>query len=74
MRAEFNPILRNIARPTYLNSIKAMCAHCVGCTETHVERGFRRTIGACSAVQCPLHRYRPYRDFRALEPEGNVGR
>ncbi len=65
--AEFNPILRNVKRPTYLNSIKAMCAHCMGCTETHIEPGFRESIRACSDRRCPLYAYRPYRDSESLE-------
>lgn len=68
MKAEFNPIIRNKLRPTYLNSIKAMCAHCMGCTETHLERGFRESIRACKAVHCPLHRNRPYKGSDSPEP------
>ena len=66
--AEFNPILRNVKRPTYLNSIKAMCAHCMGCTETHLERGFKESIRECSSITCPLYRYRPYRGSENIEP------
>ena len=69
--AEFNPILRNVNRPTYLNSIKAMCAHCMGCTTTHLERGFKESIKECSATTCPLYRYRPYRDSEPLEARGD---
>ena len=67
MGANFNPIARNQSRPTYLNAIKAMCAHCVGCTETHLERGFRESIRACSSPRCPIYRYRPYRDPESPE-------
>ena len=66
--AEFNPILRNAKRPTYLNAIKAMCAHCMGCTETHLERGFKESIRECNATTCPLYRYRPYRGSEVIEP------
>jgi len=58
--AHFNPIVRAKKKPTYLNAIKAMCAHCIGCTETHLERGFKEAIRDCTAKCCPLHRYRPY--------------
>ena len=59
--AKFNPIARFKKRPTHLNAIKAMCAACMGCTETHLERGFRDSIRDCTSKVCPLHRYRPYR-------------
>ena len=61
MMAEFNPIVRFRERPTHLNAIKAMCAHCMGCTETHLERGFRDSIRDCTAWACPLYGYRPFR-------------
>ena len=72
MKAEFNPVLRFANRPTYLNAIKAMCAQCVGCTETHLEKGFRKAIRACSSVDCPMHRYRPFRAYRAEIPRGSA--
>ena len=75
MSAEFNPIKRNKKRPTYLNAIKAMCAHCMGCSERHLERGFRESIRNCSSEACPLHRYRPYRpnlDAKTLDEDRNV--
>jgi len=61
MMAESNPLARFRNRPTHLNAIKAMCAHCMGCTETHLERGFKDSIGQCTSEGCPLYRYRPYR-------------
>ena len=61
MNAEFNPIARFKKRPTHLNAIKAMCAACMGCSETHLERGFRDSIRDCTSKACPLHRYRPFR-------------
>ena len=60
MNAEFNPILRGQRKPTRKNAIHAMCAHCVGCTETHLERGFKQEISACTSYGCPLYGYRPY--------------
>ena len=68
MKAEFNPIARFQKRPTHLNAIKAMCAHCMGCGETHLERGFRDSIKDCATEACPLHRYRPYRPKIDAEP------
>ena len=59
--AESNPVARFQNRPTHLNAIKAMCAYCMGCTETHLERGFRDSIRDCASKGCPIHRYRPYR-------------
>lgn len=58
--AEVNPIIRYQRRPTRGSAIKAMCAHCVGCTESHLEPGFRDTIRFCSSYDCPLYRYRPF--------------
>lgn len=68
MKAEFNPIIRGKKRPTYLNCIKAMCAHCVGCTETHLERGFKESIRACAASKCPLYHHRPYQRYEDPKP------
>lgn len=60
MPAEFNPVARAKVNFSRKNAINAMCAHCVGCTDISLERGFRETIKACSSVDCPLYRYRPY--------------
>lgn len=65
--AEFNPIARFKKRPTHLNAIKAMCAYCMGCSETHLERGFRDSIRDCTSKACPLHRYRPFRQTESPE-------
>lgn len=40
--------------------IKAMCAHCVGCTVDRTEPGFRSMIRDCTAKRCPLYPVRPY--------------
>lgn len=40
--------------------IKAMCAHCVGCTVERTEPGFRSMIRDCTARGCPLYPVRPY--------------
>jgi len=59
-KADPNPMSRFERKPTRGNAIKAMCAHCVGCTYESIEPGFRRLIKTCRSERCPLHRYRPY--------------
>ena len=66
-----NPILDHKLRPTRGNAIKAKCAECMVCTETHLERGFRDAIRACSSWGCPLHDFRPYRANLATKPLKN---
>ena len=66
MKPEFNPVQRFLKRPTHLNAIKAMCARCMGCSETHLERGFKESIRDCTVQDCPMHRYRPY---RVIDPQ-----
>ena len=63
MKAEFNPVLRAQNKPTRKNAINAMCAYCVGCTESDLEAGFRQLIKDCSSYRCPLHNYRPYAEM-----------
>ena len=55
-----NPFTSFLKHPTRGKAIKAMCAHCVGCTPKHLERGFRDDIRNCPATTCPLHQFRPY--------------
>lgn len=57
---EMNPILQYEKYPTRGKAIKAMCAHCMGCTREHMEPGFRQCIRDCTSEGCPLHRYRPF--------------
>lgn len=66
MKPEQNPIKRALRKPTPLNAIKAMCAHCHGCTEKHIEPGFRESISDCTAWGCPLYPLRPYRAEKIL--------
>ena len=66
-----NPILYHKLGPTRGNAIKAKCAERMGCTETHVERGFRDAIRACSSSGCLLHGFRPYRANLATKPLKN---
>jgi hypothetical protein len=56
-----NPILQYSNNPTSrVAAIKAMCAQCFGCTESHLEKGFKESISDCSSYSCPLHSFRPY--------------
>ena len=65
-----NPYVRNIGNSTSLRrALDAMCAHCMGCTEDHLEPGFRHDIRDCSSKTCPLWRFRPYQKKRV---EGKV--
>lgn len=70
---EANPVIRAKQRPTYLNAIKAMCAHCMGCTVDHTEPGFRDSISNCTAPSCPLYSYRPYQAKKTPQPYGMGG-
>ena len=58
-----NPILQFKKNPgSRLLAIKAMCAQCFGCNETHLEKGFRQSIRECSSTHCALHGLRPFTD------------
>ena len=51
-----NPVERFFAlTPSRKRAIEAMCASCMGCTEDHLEEGFKSEIRNCSAPHCPLH-------------------
>ena len=58
----YNPIIQYERKRTRQRAIKAMCAHCMGCTRDHIEPGFRECIRNCTAPHCPLYFYRPYQD------------
>jgi hypothetical protein len=60
--AQPNPILRYREKPTAHKAIKAKCSQCVGCTDEHLEQGFRNDIKRCTDQSCALHPYRPYQD------------
>lgn len=63
VKRQTNPVKKIAGKgktPSLRNHINAMCAHCMGCTATHIETGFRDAVRACSAPQCPLHPVRPY--------------
>lgn len=58
---ESNPMARfRAGKPTRSAAIKAMCAHCMGCTYEETEPGFRTMIRECTAIGCPLHSFRPF--------------
>ena len=66
--SNFNPILQFQSRPSSrAYAVKAKCAECVGCTQNHLERGFKESISSCSSYSCPLHRFRPYQRDKSLE-------
>lgn len=65
---ESNPVRKffNAEKQTRSGAIKAMCAHCMGCTIEATEQGFRSSIRDCSsgptsAAPCPLWKFRPFR-------------
>jgi len=53
-----NPIEKHFKNPTSLRmALNAKCFDCVG---QDSDVGFRRRIGTCTVVKCPLHTVRPY--------------
>lgn len=61
VKAELNPIVKSKKFPQSRKlAINAFCANCMGCTEDHLEKGFREEIKNCTAPKCPLYRFRPY--------------
>jgi hypothetical protein len=69
-----NPILNLEKKRTRQRAIKAMCAHCMGCTRDHIEQGFRECIRNCTSVNCPLHFYRPYQVKESDNADSNSAR
>lgn len=63
MKKETNPVAKfaNAEKQTRSLAIAAKCAECVGCTENHVEPGFRASVKECTSFQCPLYNFRPYK-------------
>ena len=71
-----NPILQFKANPTSrVAAIKAMCAQCFGCTETHLEKDFRQSIRECTSTNCALYELRPFTSgktaLKATNPSDN---
>ena len=65
----YNPLLQLERKRTRQRAIKAMCAHCMGCTKDHIEPGFRECVRNCTSVNCPLHFYRPYQDKESSDAD-----
>lgn len=64
MTSEHNPIIQFSRNPlSRALAIKAMCARCVGCSNKHLEKGYRLSISACSCKDCPMHGFRPYQSI-----------
>jgi hypothetical protein len=73
MSNEMNPLVISARNPKLrAAAIKAMCAHCVGCTLEHLEPGFRDSIRGCTYKGCPLYHLRPYRAKKSTAP-ANAG-
>lgn len=69
---ESNPMVRfRDGKQTRSAAIKAMCAHCMGCTYTAIEPGFRASVRDCTSTGCPLHQFRPFQ--RNDNDEGDEG-
>lgn len=67
--ATLNPIIIARRRPeSRVWAIKAMCAHCMGCTLHRLEPGYRRLIRDCASTGCPLYPHRPYVVSGRLSP------
>jgi hypothetical protein len=71
--SQSNPILQLKKNPRSRSlAIKAKCAECFGCSEDHLEKGFKDSISSCSSYSCPLHRFRPYQPRKSLERQKNA--
>ena len=71
--SQSNPILQFKKNPrSRVLAINAKCAECFGCTEDHLEKGFRASISSCSSDSCPLHRFRPYQAKKPLDRQKNA--
>jgi hypothetical protein len=59
--------LGNTTRP--LLAISAFCASCMGSTPQHREPGVNDLIRECSAPDCPLFHFRPYKTAAEVEAD-----
>ena len=65
-----NPVKRaSIAPVTPKKAIAAMCASCMGCTKNHIEEGYKSEIRKCSAQDCSLYLFRPYKMPKNIPPQ-----
>jgi len=56
-----NPLIKARSEPgSRKSAIRAMCAHCMGCTDDYQEPGWKGQVRACTATRCPLWNLRPY--------------
>ena len=65
-----NPVERYYILPkTPKRAIAAKCAGCMGCTKDHLEEGFKNEIRRCSAQDCSLYLFRPYKLPKNIPPQ-----
>lgn len=62
---QLNPLIKAQETPTRGNAIKAMCSHCMGCTEDFISENYRADIRNCTAPKCPLYPFRPFQRKQA---------
>ena len=62
-KPEYNLIKKSKDKPTSpTKAIHAFCFHCHGGTEESMpDHGYKREIKTCSAKNCPLYNFRPYK-------------
>ena len=59
--SQSNPILQLKKNPRSRSlAIKAKCAEGFGCTEDHLEKGYRQSIRECPSTNCALYDFRPF--------------
>jgi len=65
-----NPVARSLALPpSRKRAIDAKCAECMGCTKDHLEEGYKSEIRNCSAQDCSLYSFRPYKMPKNIPPQ-----
>jgi len=55
--------------PSRKMAIDANCAECMGCTKDHLEEGYTNEIRNCSAKDCSLYLFRPYKMPKNIPPQ-----
>lgn len=57
-----NPYQKWIENNTRKTAIEAFCMHCMGTEDPdNPQPGYRTDIKGCTANDCPLYQWRPYR-------------